>query len=151
MLADYAGPLAEGIDARRAINQASAQTTALAGARGFFALRSLPPFLAKAGSAAATSWYDTTGLRNTLDRLVDFDLINARPMWLSVGAVNIEGGNFVYFDITTHKLGLAHIMASGALPPSFPAIEIEGQHYWDGGTISNTPLQWVLRHPRAVL
>jgi NTE family protein len=144
MLADYAGHLAEGIDARRAINQASAQTAALAGVPGFFALRPLPPFLAKPASAAATSWYDTTRLRNTLSRLVDFDCINAGTTRLSVGAVNIESGNFVYFDTTTHKIGPAHIMASGALPPSFPAIEIDGQYYWDGGTISNTPLQWVL-------
>jgi NTE family protein len=146
MLADYAGHLAEGIDARRAINQASAQTAALAGVPGFFALRPLPPFLAKPASAAATSWYDTTRLRNTLSRLVDFDCINAGTTRLSVGAVNIESGNFVYFDTTTHNIGPAHIMASGALPPSFPAIEIDGQYYWDGGTISNTPLQWVLQY-----
>jgi NTE family protein len=140
-LADHAGRLATGLDARRAINQASAQTAALVGAPGFFAPRPLPPFLAKPGSTAATSWYDTKGLENTLGRLVDFDCINCGPTRLSVDAVNVESGNFVYFDTATHKLGPAHIMASGALPPSFPAIEIEGRHYWDGGTISNTPLQ----------
>jgi len=79
-----------------------------------------------------------------LDRLVDFDRINDGPMRLSVGAVNIETGNFVYFDTTTHRIGPEHIMASGALPPGFPPVEIEGQFYWDGGLISNTPLQWVV-------
>jgi NTE family protein len=146
MLAAWAGRFAEDIDTRRALNQASAQTAALAGAPGFFAPRALPPFLAEPASAAATSWYDTTVLRDTLGHLVDFDLVNAGPTRLSVGAVNIESGNFVYFDTTTHTLGPAHIMASGALPPGFPAIEIEGQLYWDGGTISNTPLQWVLQY-----
>jgi NTE family protein len=146
MLAAWAGRFAEDVDTRRTLNQASAQAAALAGAPGFFAPRPLPPFLAKSASAAATSWYDTTILRGTLGHLVDFDLINAGPTRLSVGAVNIESGNFVYFDTTTHTFGPAHIMASGALPPGFPAIEIEGQLYWDGGTISNTPLQWVLQY-----
>ena len=62
----------------------------------------------------------------------------------SAGAVNVRTGNFVYFDNTTHEIGPEHVMASGALPPGFPAIEIEGEHYWDGGLVSNTPLQWVL-------
>ena len=65
-------------------------------------------------------------------------------MRFSVGAVNVRTGNFVYFDSTTHAIGPAHVMASGSLPPGFPATEIEGEHYWDGGLVSNTPLQWVL-------
>ena len=145
-LADYAGRFAEGVAARHAINQASAQTAAMAGATGFFAPRLLPPFLATPGSAAATSWYDTAALRRTLERLVDFDRVNAGATRLSVGAVNVESGNFVYFDTTMHKLGPAHVMASAALPPGFPAVEIAGEHYWDGGTVSNTPLQWVLQY-----
>ena len=144
-LADYGGRLAEGLTARRAVNQASAQTAIMAGAPGFFAPRLPPPFLATPGGAAATSWYDTSVLRHTLERLVDFDLVNAGALRLSVGAVNVRSGNFVYFDSTTHKLGPAHVMASGALPPGFPAIEIDGEYYWDGGTVSNTPLQWVLQ------
>ena len=64
----------------------------------------------------------------------------------SVGAVNVRSGNFVYFDTTTHTIGPEHVMASGSLPPGFPAVEIEGEHYWDGGLISNTPLQWVVDH-----
>ena len=65
-------------------------------------------------------------------------------MRFSVGAVNVRTGNFVYFDNTTHQIGPAHVMASGSLPPGFPATEIDGEHYWDGGLVSNTPLQWVL-------
>jgi NTE family protein len=146
-VADFAGRLAEGIvAARRAVNQVSAQTAAIAGAPGFFTPRPLPPFLAAPGSAAAISWYDTAALQRTLERLVDFDRVNAGATRLSVGAVNVESGNFVYFDTTTHKLGPMHVMASSALPPSFPAVEIEGEYYWDGGTVSNTPLQWVLQY-----
>jgi NTE family protein len=75
---------------------------------------------------------------------VDFDRINAGGIWFSVGTVNVRTGNFEYFDTTTHTIGPEHIMASGALPPGFPAVEIDGEHYWDGGLVSNTPLQWVL-------
>jgi NTE family protein len=78
-----------------------------------------------------------------LERLVDFDRINSGGIRLSVGAVNVRSGNFVYFDTETHTIVPEHIMASGALPPGFPAVEIEGEHYWDGGLVSNTPLQWV--------
>jgi len=114
------------------------------GQRGFFAPRHVPPFLAMPGSPAATSFYDTDALESTLTRLVDFDRINDGPTRLSVGAVNVRTGNFVYFDSKTHKIGPRHIMASGSLPPGFPAVEIEGEHYWDGGLVSNTPLQYVL-------
>jgi NTE family protein len=92
----------------------------------------------------ATSFYDAADLKRTLERLVDFDRINAGDTRLSVGAVNVRTGNFVYFDTTTHIIRAEHVMASGALPPGFPAIEIEGEHYWDGGLVSNTPLQWVV-------
>jgi predicted acylesterase/phospholipase RssA len=63
-------------------------------------------------------------------------------MRFSVGAVNVRTGNFVYFDNTTHTIRPEHVMASGSLPPGFPAVEIEGKYYWDGGLISNTPLQF---------
>jgi NTE family protein len=76
--------------------------------------------------------------------LIDFDRLNRGKPRLSVGAVDIRMGNFVYFDTTTHRIGPEHIMASGALPPGFPAIEIDGAYYWDGGLVSNTPLHWVL-------
>jgi NTE family protein len=75
---------------------------------------------------------------------VDFDRLNAGATRFSIGAVNVRTGNFAYFDTSTHTIRPEHVMASGALPPRFPAIEIEGEHYWDGGLLSNTPLQWVV-------
>ena len=75
---------------------------------------------------------------------MDFDRINAGAMRFSVGAVNVRTGNFVYFDSTTHQIRPEHVIASGSLPPGFPPTEIEGEHYWDGGLVSNTPLEWVL-------
>ena len=114
------------------------------GAPGMFSPRWIAPFLAAAGTPDATSFYDTSSLRSTLERLVDFDRINSREMRFSVGAVNVTSGNFVYFDNSTHRIRPEHIMASGALPPGFAAIEVDGEHYWDGGLVSNTPLQWVL-------
>jgi NTE family protein len=130
--------------ARSAVNQFRAFGVLLGGAPGFFAPRLPPPFLQAPGSAEASSYYDVAPLKATLERLVDFDRLNAGATRLSVGAVNVRTGNFVYFDSTTHKIGPDHIIASGSLPPGFPATEIEGEHYWDGGLVSNTPLDWVL-------
>jgi NTE family protein len=126
------------------VNQMSAALALLRGVPGFFAPRVPAPWLHPAGTVGATSFYDTAQLKATLERLVDFDRINAGGMRFSVGAVNVGTGNFVYFDNTTHTIQPEHVMASGALPPGFPAVEIEGEHYWDGGLVSNTPLQWVL-------
>jgi NTE family protein len=127
------------------LNRLRAGATLLEGAPGFFKPRMPPPNLAPPGTAEATSWYDTSPLRSTLERLVDFDRINSGEMRFSVGSVNIRTGNFVYFDSTTHKIGPEHIMASGALPPGCPAVEVDGELYWDGGLVSNTPLQWVVQ------
>jgi NTE family protein len=102
------------------------------------------------GSPGATSWYDTHPLKATLEKLVDFDRINQAKMRFSVGAVNVRTGNFAYFDTIRDKIRVEHIMASGALPPAFPAVEIEGELYWDGGMVSNTPLDWVLSTRRDV-
>lgn len=129
---------------RRLWNQLSASRAVMTGAPGFFAPRLPTPWLQSPGKPQATSYYDTKQLKTTLERLVDFDRLNAGRMRFSVGAVNIRTGNFVYFDTTTHTIRPEHVMASGALPPGFPAIEIEGEHYWDGGVVSNTPLQWVV-------
>ena len=114
------------------------------GQRGFFAPRPLPPFGQAAGTAAATSFYDTSPLRSTLERLVDFDRINSDGVRLTIGATNVATGNFRYFDSAIERIGPEHIMASGALPPAFPAIVIEDKHYWDGGVVSNTPLDYLL-------
>jgi NTE family protein len=94
--------------------------------------------------AALTSYYDTSDLRATLERLVDFDRINARKTRFSVGAVNVRTGNFVCFDNARQIIRPEHVMASGALPPGFPAIEIDGECYWDGGLVSNTPLRYIM-------
>jgi NTE family protein len=93
-----------------------------------------------------TSYYDTNSLKSTLERLVDFDRINSREVRFSVGAVNIRTGNFVYFDNAEIEIRLEHVLASGALPPGFPSVEIDGEHYWDGGLVSNTPLQHVIEY-----
>jgi NTE family protein len=129
---------------RELFNQLSAIYTVIAGAAGFFALRQPAPWLHPSGALEATSFYETKLLKGTLERLVDFDRINAGQMRFSVGAVNVRSGNFVYFDNKTHTIRPEHVMASGSLPPGFPAVEIEGEFYWDGGLISNTPLQWVV-------
>ncbi len=125
-------------------NQWSAARALCLGAPGFFMPRLLTPWLWPHGSAEATGYYDTQALKSTLERLVDFDRINSGAMRFSVGAVNVRTGNFVYFDTATHRIGPEHVMASGALPPGFPAVEIDGEHYWDGGLVSNTPLSWVV-------
>ncbi len=83
-------------------------------------------------------------MQQTLERLVDFDRLNSGEVRVSVGAVNVRTGNLTYFDTSERRLGAKHFMASGALPPGFPAAEIEGEHYWDGGVVSNTPLSRVL-------
>lgn len=136
--------VANGDFVRSYMSQVSATLALASGVPGFFTPRLSVPWLAPAGSPSATSYYDTAPLRQTLERLVDFDRINSCEMRLSVGAVNIRSGNFVYFDTTTHTIGPEHVLASGALPPGFSAVEIEGEYYWDGGLVSNTPLQWVM-------
>ena len=126
---------------REVYNFWSAQRAAIAGQPGFFAPRLLPPIAAPPGTPAATSFYDTGPLKSTLERLVDFDRINAKEVRLSLGAVEVETGKVVYFDNHRDKITPEHVMASGALPPAFPAIEIGGKYYWDGGIVSNTPLE----------
>ena len=130
--------------ARGYLNQFNAWSALMRGAPHFFEPRPIPPYLHPPGTIEATSYYDTTALRGTLEGLVDFDRINAGEMRFSVGAVNVRTGNFAYFDTKTHTIRPEHILASGALPPGFPPVEIEGELYWDGGLVSNTPLQWVV-------
>ena len=128
-------------------NRNSALMAAVFGAPGFFAPRMPPAPFQPPGSVAAISYYDTGPLRATLERLVDFDRVNSGGTRLSVGAVNVRTGNFAYFDTANERLDARHVMASGALPPGFPPIEIDGEYYWDGGLVSNTPLQYVLDQP----
>jgi NTE family protein len=128
----------------RLFNQTRALAVLLFGAPHFFTPRLLPPIFWPTSNVESVGYYDVTGLKATLDRLVDFDLINTGDIRLRVGAVNVRTGNFTYFDSATHRIGPAHIMASTSLPPGFPATEVEGEYYWDGGVVSNTPLSWVL-------
>ena len=125
-------------------SEGSAVAVATFGVPGFFTPRFPPTQFWPQTNPETLSYYDTTPLRATLERLVDFDRINAGVTRLSVGAVNIATGNFVYFDNQRHTIGPEHIMASGALPPGFPPVEIDGEYYWDGGVASNTPLDYVL-------
>jgi NTE family protein len=133
-----------GDTAREWHNQISASLALVGGAPGFFSPRIPLPWLNPAGTLEATSLYDTGALKRTLEQLIDFDRINSAETRFSVGAVNVSSGNFVYFDNRTHTIAPEHVMASGALPPGFPPVEIEGEYYWDGGLVSNTPLQWVV-------
>jgi len=125
------------------LNQLAAGRVLVNGVPGFFEPRLPPPYFSTSGTGA-TSYYDTAPLRATLERLVDFERINARETRLSIGAVNVRTGNFAYFDNATERIRPEHVMASGALPPGFDAVEIDGERYWDGGMVSNTPLDWVL-------
>jgi NTE family protein len=129
---------------RRFVNQTRALNILLFGAPHFFQPRIPSPVFWPSDHADSVSHYSTAPLKATLERLVDFDRINEGNMRFSVGAVNVRTGNFTYFDSTTHRIGPSHVIASGSLPPGFPATEIDGEYYWDGGLVSNTPLQWVL-------
>ncbi len=156
-------------DWRREVwNSLSAWRALTEGQRGFFTPRPATAWLGKP-TASSASFYDTAPLKATLERLVDFDRINAGETRLTVSAVNVETGNFEAFD-NQHgrwrkRIRAEHIMASGALPPGFPAVAIEDpgpidasrdtgaprrvNYYWDGGLVSNTPLAQVLEdHPR---
>jgi NTE family protein len=129
---------------RGVLGDASIGWAMTTGVPGFFAPRALSPLLVSGGGPEALSFYDSSPLKATLEQLVDFDRINSGQTRLSVGAVNIRTGNFAYFDSAHQKIGPEHIMASGALPPGLPPVEIEGEWYWDGGLVSNTPLEYVL-------
>lgn len=80
----------------------------------------------------------------TLRHLINFDVINAGAVRLTLDAVHVGSGALVHFDSFKHAIGPEHVMASGALPPGFPAVRIDGELYWDGGVYSNTPLEAVL-------
>jgi NTE family protein len=135
-------PLAPGGFSAEWQHRVSALTALMLGQPGFFTPR--PP-LDWFSPNKCVSYYETSALKRTLERLVDFDRINsAKDMRLSVGAVNMRTGNFAYFDSEQTTIRSEHIMASGALPPGFPPVEIDGEQYWDGGLLSNTPLQYMV-------
>ena len=138
-------PAVEGTQYREFFNYVSAATVSAIGVPGFFEPRIPPANVMPPGSPAALSIYDSSPLRGTLEELVDFAHIKDGEVRLSVGAVNIRTGNFIYFDsYDDTEIIPEHIMASGALPPGLPPITIDGEPYWDGGLVSNTPLEFVL-------
>jgi NTE family protein len=137
-------PIFPNDEIREWLHEWSAGFVMAAGVPGFFTPRMVPPLMATPGTMGALSFYDSAPLKATLDELVDWDLLNNGPVRLSVGAVDVESGNFNYFDTSQTRIDARHIMASGALPPGLPPIEIDGRLWWDGGLVSNTPLTHVL-------
>jgi NTE family protein len=130
--------------ARYWINRISAFATMFHGVPNFFTPRPFPPLSSAAESPDLVSYYDTSPLKATLGRLVDFDLINSKPLRFSVAATNVRTGVPVYFDNLQRPITAAHVMASASLPPGFPPTEIDGDYYWDGGVVSNSPMQFVI-------
>jgi NTE family protein len=138
-------PLAQLTPLRPGLNRFNAFAAATFGVPGFFSPRIPPAVFAPDATPEALSIYDTSPLRRTLSELVDFDFLNhEKRVRLSVGSVNVHSGNSLYFDNRERKLGVEHIMASGSLPPGFPPVMIDGEHYWDGGIVSNSPLWHVM-------
>ncbi|OYV35919.1 MAG: hypothetical protein B7Z81_08045 [Acidocella sp. 20-61-6] len=136
----------EGDTPRRLRNAISAMNGMMFGQPGFFKPAPTHGWFAPRGSRAATSLYDTSPLHRTLESLVDFDLINGGQTRFAVGAVNVATANFAYFDNADVEITPEHVMASGALPPALPMVRIGKHYYWDGGLVSNTPLQHLLDH-----
>lgn len=132
---------------RAMFNEGRAAASTMFGVPDFFRPRVPDLFSLFPGMMRQTSWYDTGPLRETLLRLIDFDYLNEQGPRLTVGAVDVQTGNFQVFDSRETRIEVEHIMASGALPPGFPAVEIDGREYWDGGLVSNSPLQVVLSAP----
>lgn len=132
---------------RTAFNAMEAARAVVGGQHGFFVPRLTPPWWPQR-PFHELSWYDVAPLKATLERLCDFDRINSGETRVTVSAVNVRNGNFERFDNSRGpwkgRLRAEHFMASGALPPGFPAVEIDGECYWDGGLVSNTPLTEVL-------
>jgi NTE family protein len=117
-------------------------TTLLGGVGGFFR----PNVAAFLGAhvplgADRAGFYSTAPLRETLGELVDFTLVNHGSPRLTVGAAHVRTSMMRYFDSREQPITIDHILASGALPPAFPAVRIEGELYWDGGIMSNTPTE----------
>jgi NTE family protein len=135
--------------ARRLLNTASHLQALCFGQPRFFVPRTAHPYLAVAGTVGATSFYDPAQLATTLAECLDFDLLNTSPVRVSLGATHVTSGSLVFFDNRRQRLEPEHVLASGALPPAFPAVRIDGELYWDGGCVANTPLQAVLSDPMA--
>jgi NTE family protein len=136
------------LETHRLVNRARAFFVAMFGVPSFFVPRFPPMELLPSERPEKLSFYDNAALKATLERLVDFDRINSSDVRLTVCAVNVRTGKLTSFDTTTHKIDARHIVASGSLPPGFPATEIDGEYYWDGGVASNSILHLVLDNPQ---
>jgi len=134
-----------GENARSFLNQVSASISTFAGVPGFLKPHYISPFFMPSGSPDATSYYDTSEFKGTLEKFIDFDVLNNGSVRYTTSAVNVRSGNYTIFENTGgQRIGPQHVMASGALPPALPAVVVDGEQYWDGGVISNTPLEWVM-------
>ncbi|WP_342629847.1 patatin-like phospholipase family protein [Nguyenibacter vanlangensis] len=142
----WIGETPAGDSIRKMHNAWSSFVTSTLGQPGFFRPRLGNPWLAGRDIHAATSYYDSTPLRRTLESLIDFGQLNESGIRLACGAVNVGTGNFIYFDTANTRLTIDHVMASAALPPAMPMVQIGKDYYWDGGMVSNTPLQHLLDH-----
>lgn len=123
----------------------SSQWSLFFGQSRLFAPHVPNPWFSTGNTSAKFGFYDTNSLRKTLEQLIDFKRINSNEIRLTLGAVQTDNGQFVHFDNSEQNINIEHVMASAALPPGFPAVEIEGKTYWDGGTSSNTPLSILLK------
>ncbi|KAA2213130.1 patatin-like phospholipase family protein [Teichococcus oryzae] len=127
-------------------HELSALMTMAQGQPGFFAPNVPNPWFSLPGARTATAFYNNAPLRETLRELVDFDRLNDGSIRFSVGAVNVATGNFAFFDSARTRITLDHVVASGALPPALPMVRIGTEYFWDGGLVSNTPLQHLLEN-----
>jgi NTE family protein len=135
-------------------NMASNAEALLFGQPNFFTPRPINPVLLPQIAPQEASFYDTTPMLFTLRRFADFSLINSLAIRLSLGATDIATGDLEFFDNHRQTIGPEHVLASGSLPPGFPATEVNAKLYWDGGCVSNTPLDAVVDdpgHPRLVV
>ena len=130
---------------KRNTNQFSNWLALTFGQPNFFNPRFFNPLMFPQVETTHASFYDTTPMEDTLNRMLDFELLNnSDQVKLSLGATNLETGQMEFFNNWEREITAKHVMASGSLPPGFPAVEIDGKFYWDGGCVSNTPLQAVL-------
>lgn len=125
-------------------NYFGAQYALHMGQPGFYKPKLISPLLLHKATPDQLSFYDTTPLRETLNEVIDFEYLNQGHIRLCVGATDLASGEFVFFDSSKQQIKVEHIMATGALPPSFPPIEIDGRFYVDGGVYANTPLSKVI-------
>jgi NTE family protein len=128
-------------------NMASNAEALMFGQPHFFIPRSVNPYLAPPALPQQVSFYDTAPMLFTLRRFANFSLINSRAIRLSLGATNIATGDLEFFDNHQQPIGAEHVLASGSLPPGFPATLAGGKLYWDGGCVSNTPLDAIVDDP----